>query len=67
MEFLKCKGIGTRIMYPPINKQKIYFSEQNYPVSNLIGVKGLWLPSLVQITDQQIHKVITEIKNFYKQ
>lgn len=67
MEFLKNRGIGTRIMYPPINKQKIYFNEQNHPVSNLIGAKGLWLPSSVQITDQQVDKVVAEIRNFYAQ
>jgi perosamine synthetase len=67
MEFLKNRGIGSRIMYPPVNKQKIYFSEKNYPISNLIGAKGLWLPSSVQMTDQQIDKVIAEIRNFYRQ
>ena len=41
---LQEKGIGSRVMYSPINKQKAYNLEGEYPVSNLVGEKGLWLP-----------------------
>ena len=39
MNWLKDENIGTRVMYPPLNKQKIYFSKKDYEVSNLIGEK----------------------------
>jgi perosamine synthetase len=63
--FLKELGIESRIMYPPINKQPIYNEENNFPVSNKIGKRGLWLPSFVQITDEEISYVCRAIKKFY--
>jgi len=65
IDFLKTRGIGTRVMYPPINKQKIYAANENLEVSEIIGSKGLWLPSAVQLTDAQINKIINSIKSFY--
>ena len=64
-KYLKENGIGSRIMYPPINKQKAYTLPGNHPVSNLIGEKGLWLPSACQLTDEQIATICKQIKNFY--
>lgn len=63
--YLKEKNIGTRIMYPPINKQKAYSVSGEHPVSDLIGEKGLWLPSATQLTDQEIDYITSEISNFY--
>jgi perosamine synthetase len=66
LEYLKLNGIGSRIMYPPINKQKAYNITGEHKVSNLVGEKGLWLPSASQLTDEQIKKVCSEIIIFYK-
>ena len=65
MAWLNDNNIGTRVMYPPLNKQKIYFSEENFENSNLVGKKGLWLPSSVQISDDQIDYICDMIANFY--
>ena len=65
MNWLKDNNIGTRLMYPPLNKQKIYFSKNDYEVSNLIGEKGLWLPSSSQLTDEEIDFVCEKINEFY--
>jgi perosamine synthetase len=65
VEFLKENNIGTRVMYPPINKQKAYNFEGEYPVSNMIGKEGLWLPSSVQLTDGQIEYICNKIVTFY--
>ena len=36
-------------MYPPLNKQEVFKShvqnEENFPISEMIGKNGLWLPS----------------------
>jgi perosamine synthetase len=66
MSFLKTKGVGSRVMYPPINKQKAYDLEGTYPVSENIGAKGLWLPSMVQLEDSQIDYICGCIRSFYK-
>ena len=63
-QYLKKKGIGTRVMYPPINTQKAYCVKGNYPVSKLIGEKGLWLPSASQLSNKDIKYVCTTIKDF---
>ena len=65
MLHLKDNGIGTRVMYPPINKQKAYNIDGFHPVSENIGKEGLWLPSMVQLTNAQIDTICSNIKDFY--
>ncbi len=62
---LKDNGVGSRVMYPPINKQLAYNVEGEYSVSNLVGEKGLWLPSAVQLSDSDIVYICDQIKQFY--
>ena len=64
-EYLKENNVGTRIMYPPINKQKAYQIDGEYPIAELIGENGLWLPSAVQLTNDEIKKICSLIVNFY--
>ena len=65
IDYLKKNQIGSRVMYPPLNKQKAYNLSGSYPVSDLIGEEGLWLPSMVQLTDSQINYICSVIKSFY--
>jgi perosamine synthetase len=65
MNSLKQSKIGSRVMYPPINKQQAYNYKGNHIVSNLIGEKGLWLPSSSKLTNDQIDYVCGVIKEFY--
>lgn len=67
IRYLRQKEIGTRVMYPPINEQKAYSRAGFYPVSADIGKRGLWLPSYVQITDEEIDLVCTSINEFFDQ
>lgn len=62
---MKVAGIGTRVMYPPINKQQAYQVPGEHPVSNRIGQQGLWLPSAVQLTDEEIDHICDAIRGFY--
>ena len=62
--FLKTKGIQTRVMYPPINSQIAFQINGEFPISELIGKGGLWLPSYVQITDAEIDYICENIINF---
>ena len=66
MMFLKEHNIGSRVMYPPLNKQKAYDEEGEHVVSNSIGTNGLWLPSYAQLTDSEITHVTSTIRDFYK-
>jgi perosamine synthetase len=65
--FLMEHGIGSRSMYPPINKQKAYNLSGDYPISNLVGEKGLWLPSSSQLTDELILMICKNIAQFYSE
>lgn len=62
---LKDAGIGSRVMYPPINMQHAYSRPGHHPVSELVGQKGLWLPSSTQLTAQQIDRVCNAVLDFY--
>ena len=65
IEFLKNKNIGSRVMYPPLNKQKAYSLKGEYEISNLIGRNGLWLPSSSKLSDKQIDYITKNIIEFY--
>jgi perosamine synthetase len=63
--YLLEQGIGSRVMYPPVNKQKAYAQPGHYPVSELVGEQGLWLPSSSQLDDAEIDSVCMAIREFY--
>ena len=58
-------GVGTRVMYPPINAQIAYQVKGSFPVSEEVGLKGLWLPSMVQLTNIQIDLICEYIIRYY--
>lgn len=66
IEFLKERGIGTRVMYPPINRQKAYNVPGEHPVSCKVGEAGLWFPSAVQLSDEQIDFICAATREFYR-
>ncbi len=65
MVYLKENSIGSRPMYPPINKQEAYQVPGEHPVSNEVGKRGLWLPSASQLTDDQVDYICKAIARFY--
>jgi perosamine synthetase len=62
---LRATGIGSRVMYPPINAQHAYLRPGKYPVSERVGREGLWLPSASQLRDDEIAAVCASIRGFY--
>ncbi len=65
-DYLKGEHIGTRLMYGPINKQVAYGVSGEHKVSNMIGKKGLWLPSFTQLTNEEIAYVCERIQRFFR-
>jgi len=63
---LRDHKIGTRVMYPPVNKQEAYNLSGYHPVSEMVGKKGLWLPSSVQLSDDEIFFITSKIIDFYR-
>ena len=66
IKYLRDYQIGTRVMYPPINKQTAYNLSDYHPVSEMVGKKGLWLPSYVQLSDDEILYITSKIIDFYR-
>ncbi len=64
--YLKAQGIGTRIMYPPVNAQQCYQVAGDFPVSAHVGTHGLWLPSAAQLSDTQVDRVCRTIATYYR-
>ena len=60
--------IGTRVMYPPLNKQKAFKShpqhKETFPISEMIGNSGLWLPSFAHLSTEEIKFIISKINEF---
>tara|TARA_Y100001970_G_C14258763_1_gene877778 strand:+ start:12926 stop:14002 length:1077 start_codon:yes stop_codon:yes gene_type:complete len=65
MAFLKESSIGTRVMYPPLNEQECYRVKGDFPISQDVGERGLWLPSYTQLSDEDIDYISDQIIKFY--
>ena len=56
-KILKKNKILTRYVYPPLNSQKIYKQFTNLPISNYFCKRGLWLPSSLDLKNNEIDKI----------
>jgi len=66
IDFLKSKNIGARKFYPPLHSEPAYNrTDLSFPVTEEISAKGLWLPSSVNLTNEQIEYICRSIKEFY--
>jgi len=67
MGYLKLNNIGTRAFYPSINSQPAYkgYTNKKFPVSAEISKRGLWLPSSLTLSKDQIDYVCDKIKTFF--
>lgn len=66
IDFLKEKNIGARKFYPPLHSEPAYNINAKFPVAEEISAKGLWLPSSVLLTDEQIEYICGVVKEFYQ-
>jgi len=64
--YLHENNIGTRPFYPPLHSEPAYgLYDLTFPVTEEISAKGLWLPSSVLLTDEQITYICETISRFY--
>jgi perosamine synthetase len=67
--FLKGSGIGTRPFYPPLLDQP-YLIKAGFddsccaPEAKRFAYRGLWLPSSLSLTDQQIDYILDKLHKF---
>lgn len=67
MEALKKEGIDTRPFFFPAHRQPVFRRDweafdEDFPVSNALSEKGLYLPSGLALTDEQIDTVCTAVR-----
>lgn len=65
IHFLKQENIGTRPFYPALHSEPAYAYDVSFPVAEEISQKGLWLPSSITLTNEQITYICNKIKEFY--
>lgn len=67
-EYLKQNNVGTRKIYPPINKQPAFleFNSMEFPVTDLYTSRGLWLPSSISLSNDDIEFISTKIEKYYQ-
>lgn len=66
--FLKDSGIGSRPYYPPVNHQAMYSPKHpkgSLPVTEETVVRGLWLPSSMNLKEEEIDYVCETIRRFF--
>lgn len=65
-DYLKQNGIGTREFYPALHSEPVFnIKDCNCPIAEEIARKGLWLPSAVQLTDEQVVYICSQICKYY--
>lgn len=63
-EYLLSFGIRTQKMYPIVSSTKAYSIQLNNPVSIQASETGLFLPSSVTLTDEEIAYVCSKVSRF---
>ena len=66
MEYLKGNGVETRTYFHPCHLQPPYKENKEYPISERLGVRGLYLPSSFNLTKKEQDKIINLIGQFYE-
>lgn len=66
MTFLQNKGIGTREFYPPLHSEPAYGYNLTFPVTEEITKKGLWLPSSITLSNEEVEYIVNCIGEFYQ-
>jgi perosamine synthetase len=61
--YLKKHNIETRNVYVEINKTKMYYSEEILPNSNYVCNKGLFLPSYITISNEEVLYICNILKS----
>jgi len=64
--FLQDNGIATGVHYKPIHFYKCYGNITRLPVAEKVFARALTLPVYPMLTDEDVHRIISCIRDFYK-
>lgn len=65
-DFLKAQSMECRKFWHPIHSQKPYLTDFDLPVSSAISNHSMWLPSALQLSDDDIATVCQQINTWSK-
>lgn len=60
------KGIATRDFYPALHTLPFYETAGNFPHALAVSERGLWLPSSLSLSRDDIKAIAKEVGEFYK-
>lgn len=68
--YLNEQGIETQPFYPPIHRLPYYgylcLKDKQFPNACYVSDNGLWLPSSLQLDENDVDRVCREVRRFYK-
>lgn len=64
MQHLTSQGIGTRPFYPALHAQEAFSVSGEFPIAVDISERGLWLPSSLNLADDQVAFICGSIRAF---
>lgn len=72
MELLRREGVGTRSFFYPMHLQPVFkkmnlFQDEEYPVSEYLGSRGLYLPSGLALKENDIEYVASKLMKILEQ
>ena len=63
--FLEKHNVKTRPVYGEINKTQVYYNNEDFPNSQYVSSKGLFLPSYITLTNEEIKYICDLLILFY--
>ncbi|HJP39420.1 MAG TPA: DegT/DnrJ/EryC1/StrS family aminotransferase [Gammaproteobacteria bacterium] len=66
-DYLTQNGFGSRPIYPPIHSQRAYGYGASFPVTEHYSSRGLWLPSSLLLTDDEINRICDTVKKYFRE
>ncbi len=67
MRYLHTEKIETRTFFFPMHWQKPYKSNEEFPVADMLGKRGMYLPSSSGLKDSERSYVVKKIREFYEE
>jgi perosamine synthetase len=65
IEYLHARGIGSRPFYPALHAEPAFDSGGSYPVAEDLSARGLWLPSSLSLTEEDVERVCNAVRDFF--
>jgi perosamine synthetase len=67
IEFLSKRGFGARPFYPSLPGEPAFGAKQSHPVAQQVARSGMWLPSSLHLTEDQIDEVCSAIRDYFSE